>query len=160
MVDVSVDVVVGERFDTDEHGYALAQLGHGGAGQAVSQLGLSGQDDLHQFHPGSFEIGKQPDRFEDFFIEILRFVYNEHETTACAHLVGEQPVQAVVHGRQIHSGDVNAQVDEQVTNELARVAIGAKDEGGAGLIAKVGKVVVEQGSLAHSRIGRASCRER
>src|ERR1700691_1937926 len=42
--------------------------------------------------------------------------------------------------------------------ELARIAIGAKDERRASLVTEVGKVMVEQRSLAHSRLGN-QCQE-
>ena len=153
MVNVGVHFMGCERLDANHHGNALPELRHGWTGQAIGELGLTGQHDLHQFCPGSFEIGEQADGLEDFLVQILRFVNHQHEAPARAHLLGEQAVQDVVHGRQIHARDVNAEIHHDVANELARIAIGAKHKGGASLVTQVGKIMVEQGSLAHSRLG-------
>src|ERR1700679_478163 len=58
-----------------------------------------------------------------------------------------------MHARQIHACDVYAEIQQKVTNKLARIAIGAKHKSGASFVTEVGKVMVEQGRLAHSRLG-------
>ncbi len=65
-----------------------------GTGQAIGKLRLAGQNNLHQFCPGSFEVGEQADGLENFFVQILRFVNHQHEAAPRTHLFGKQAVQA------------------------------------------------------------------
>ena len=73
------------------------------ARQLVRQLGLAGENDLHQLRFGRLEIGKHAHRFKHGIVEILCFVHDQNKTFPREHGVKQNLVQLIVHRDKTHS---------------------------------------------------------
>ena len=83
------------------HSDPLSQLGQLRLRQTLSQLRLAGQNDLHQFTFGSFEIGEQAHSFQHRGGKILRFINEDYHPPTSLGFAEQELVQLRVHAHDV-----------------------------------------------------------
>ena len=127
------------------------QLRKVGTRQPLAELRLPRQHDLQQLRVRRFKIGKHSHGFEHGIVKVLRFVHDQHESAAGNHLREQDFVQPSVHGYNVQATGLDAQFVQKILEQLARIALGLKQENGARRFMQLVEELVQQSCLAHSR---------
>ena len=93
MLDVLIHLAAIQRLQVITHRDALAQLPQFMFVQAIAQLRLAHQNNLQQLAVVGLEIREQPDLFEHGFVQILRFIDDQHRLFALLDLAQQKFVE-------------------------------------------------------------------
>ena len=124
-----------------------------GCAELHSQLGLAGQNDLQQLGIVRLEIGKHAHGFEHGVVEILRFVHDQDKTFPRKQFFKQDLVQFAVHGDETHPLHIDGQLLQDVLDKFAAIALRLEQKHGARSVAQLFHQLVQEGGLAHSRLG-------
>ena len=150
MVDIRLSFVQRQRTKPAEGGDALHQLLLFGQRQALRQLRLSGQDNLHELGGRGFEIGELPQRFQYGKVQVLRFIQYHDYALALSRRPGEHLVELL---RQFANRGLFGSCSQLVQHRLqqfAGVGLRLKQEGSMSAGAKSLEKIEQQCGLAHA----------
>src|SRR6266849_8062848 len=146
---ISVGLGQGQRGERTANHDALMQLAKFAPRQFFPKLRLAGENDLHQFAGGQFEIEEQSKRVERADREALRLVNDDHRRIA-GSVAGDEPLtQGLKNVGFAWRGAGNAEIAKDTLGEFRGVQLGVEDVGaGLSRMAKPVEEVIQQGGLA------------
>src|SRR5277367_4227310 len=84
-------------------------------------------------------------------VQILRLVNNQHKTPPVQHLLKQDFIQCAMHGDDVHCLALDAQLAEEITEQLSGITLRLEEEDGSRSFAEIFHQAVEQRRLAHPR---------
>src|SRR5258708_29911608 len=122
-------VVGAERFQIASQDNALLQLSKIGSFQFTVQLRLSGQNHLDQLAAPVFQVAQQAYLFQNFPLQIVRFVHDQDSGSTLVGLIEQQGVQRKENFRLRFSVATQIQIVSDHFKELVGGDAGIEDEG-------------------------------
>ena len=129
----------------------MSQLPQFGRRQLIRKFRLSRQDDLQQLGLRGLEIGEEPHCLENGRVQILRFVDDDDDTTPRPVFLQHIRIKLIDDGREVRVLiDFPSKFIEKQAHELARSALGMKEEDDTRGRAKMPHQLEQQGGFSHT----------
>ena len=130
----------------------MAELDQARSRQPLCQRRLTGQNDLKQFLVRRFKVREQSHGLKHCVGEILRLVNKNYYSPSYFRLAKQEFVQFRVHPYNVFALVLDAQVIQQVANQLSGVTLRLKQERAVDVALPSLQELEQQRGLAHPRL--------